>query len=142
MKKWLWALKYTSAHICCRLPTLICYSNDEAEADQATSSERSSISYPAFPRNIGAFISHLTYNHLGQNHITPEANDILQRMDTQVIWKISPLFQSPTCVRKSSSETCLKAPWKSNQTELTINMANYYVFHETKCKGHSLIVYY
>ena len=64
-------------------------------------------------------------------------------MKKQIEGGISPLFQNNNtdpgerCVRKSSSESCFEATWKSNQTNLTMDMANHYIFSKRKCKGHT-----
>ena len=132
-------------HICCsiqfpkvgKIPILE-VSNTTKE-DQYQSSGRLSISPspPAFPRNIAAFIQHLTNNHLDTNRITIKANNILKKLKCEVEGKLSPLFQYPTCIRKSASLSCLEAQWKSNQTNSTLEMAHNYVFSGIECKGHT-----
>ena len=92
---------------------------------------------PKFPRNIGAFISHLERNHWNTSVLTIKANNLLTRIILQIQKGNSPLFRYPKCIRKSASSSCVTTQWKSNQTDLTFNMAQYYVANESECRGHT-----
>ncbi len=92
---------------------------------------------PKFPRNIGAFISHLERNHWNTSVLTIKANNLLTRIILQIQKGNSPLFRYPKCIRKSASSSCVRTRWKSNQTNLTFNMAQHYVANESECRGHT-----
>ena len=136
-------------HICCRISwdeTGI-IAIPEASEDKITainirkaSGRISPIAPPTHPRNIGAFINHLTTSHLNKQHVTDNANEIIAKIKRQVEQGEFSEFQYPRYIRKSTSDSCIKsmrARWKSNQTNLTSYMANHYSFGNMVCKGHT-----
>ena len=133
-------------HICCRIswPEIGIIAIPEAsdikitaESLKRAAGRLSPITPPTHPRNIGAFVEHLIESHLNKQHVTEKANDIIEQMKKQIEQGCFSRFHHPHKIRKSASESCIKARWKSNQPHLTPNMANHYSFGNRVCKGHT-----
>ena len=133
-------------HICCRIswPEIGIIAIPEASDNKITAEsikkaagKVSPITPPTHPRNIGAFVDHLIESHLNKQHVTDKANDNIEKIKKQIEQQCFSQFQYPHKIRKSASDSCMEARWKSNQPHLTSHMANHYSFGNRVCKGHT-----
>ena len=133
-------------HICCKISwpetgiIAIPETSDHnitAESIKRTAGRLSPITPPTHPRNIGAFVDHLIESHLNKQHVTEKANDNIEQIKKQIKQGGFSKLHHPHRIRKSTSESCIQAQWKSNQPHLTSDMANHYSFGNRVCKGHT-----
>ena len=133
-------------HICCKISwpetgiIAIPETSDHnitAESIKKTAGRISPITPPTHPRNIGAFVDHLIKDHLNKQHVTEKANDNIEQIKKQIEQGGFSKLHHPHRIRKSTSESCIQAQWKSNQPHLTSDMANHYSFGNRVCKGHT-----
>ena len=122
---------YFLCHICHLYPKIV------------TTWKEGTNEYP-FARNIGAITRHLLYNHYkleGVRHLTTKVEAFLSSIEEDIeAGKEKPPFFQPVSIPKSSSTSCLRAAWKSNQTKLTKEMVNTYKFDQDNCVGHVKII--
>ena len=95
-----------------------------------------------FVRNIGSIFKHLLINHCGMEELQVNASArfyILSQLKELTTKPETSFLQTTTSIPKAISTSCLNVPWKSNQTELTKEIANTYYFGK-RCSGHSKLV--
>ena len=101
-----------------------------------------------FAYNLRGIIDHLTNHHClthvfddrrkSRDMVRAVANYIdMVNKDIEVF--SSPMFRFEDLIPKASSTSCLHVSWKTDQPELTMELAHNYNFrgHTSYCKGHS-----
>ena len=96
-----------------------------------------------FAYNLRGIIDHLTKFHCETHEdksrdMVRKVSNYIDMVNKDIDQKISKMFCWEETIPKASSTSCLDSTWKSNQTDLTLNLSQAYNFqHHTKsCNGH------
>jgi hypothetical protein len=95
-----------------------------------------------FGHNFGSIIEHIHKHHCNfkkpNRQLVTGVENYITMIKADITKGTSQLFLRPISSPKSSSTTCLNVAWKSNQTDLTKDLAHSYnFFHYNKdCTGH------
>ena len=130
-------------HVCHRKPRQIKIVKELWEKAEEKEDEQLGDEVP-FAYNLRGIIDHLTNHHRlthkdkSRDMIVAVANYI-DMINKDIEEFSSPMFCFEDFIPKASSTSCLHASWKTDQPELTMELAHKYNFqkHTSYCHGHS-----